>query len=625
MLLVVLNTIIIFSKPVKTYMMKIFYVGETFAFITMILHITMLGCTIEMGVTHNSRMFNLFYVLFCISFVMTLDFLLFYLNNLSFRRRLQRKYTVMQLIVFSAVWHFLLVRPLIQDKLLVFENGRYTMSRESDVYVTCAIICVILAGAIMFSNRKHVSKVVYLGTIIFLPLVLIGVASQFYFRTAYFVCATFTTPYLIFFILHHVAKYDELTGCQGITSYRYHLQRLLDAGREFIVFSVISPIMERGDIGESNDTILYLYNYLSRKVEQVDYRIKVYQISSFNYRIICPVRNKDESKRIKRQLMEIFMTPVQIQDSEFTPSLHMLIAPSFREITNVDEYLSLLNHQSRNFKDTASFQVLTVRHEDVTRFKRRLFIEQNLREIKQRNNLDDERILLYIQPIFKISANDFRTGETLVRMQIDGEQVYPDEFIPLAEEIDLIHVFTRIMLHKAAKQTVLMRDTCDFDALTVNVSTMELTHPGVWKEFLQIITDAGAKPENIRLEITESTSITDYTVIIENIKKLVEEGISFYLDDFGTGYSNLDRVLGIPFKTIKFDKSFMLKAMEDKRSEELFNLMVMFCKKNGFTTVVEGVETIPQKEFVEKAGFEYIQGYLYSRPLPAEQAMKFFQ
>ncbi len=606
-------------------MMKIFYAGLTSAFTTMVLHIGLLGCTIIMDTTHDILPFHFFYVLFSISYVLTLDFLLYYFVNLSYRRRNQRRETILMLVLLSAVWHGILAVPLINGNLLDYQDGRYILSVQSDAYVLCSIIALIVAGIHTFTNRKHVSRIVFMGSAIFLPFELIGVLSQFYFHTAYFICATFTTPFFVFYILFHVAQYDEVTGCQRFFSYRNHLKRLLNADRDFLLVSIRSPMLTKSDISESDEKIVYLYNFLSRKVEQIDSRIKVYGISSFNYVMVCPVRNDDEAETVKKQLMDIFTLPVYMDDSVFTSSMHILVSWNHREITDVDEYLSLLSYKSRLFGETDFIQILTVENGDAVMFKRRLFIEKNLYEIQQKNELDDERIQLLIQPIYSIKENDFRTGETLMRMEIEGTTIYPDEFIPLAEEIGVIHMFTRIMLSKAAQQTVLMEKTCDFDALTVNVSTVELTNPLFYAEVLGILRHVGANPERIRLEITESTSITDYSVIIENIKKLSEFGITFYLDDFGTGYSNLDRVIGIPFKTIKFDKSFMIKALEDKKSRELFLLLARFCKANGFSTVVEGVENLQQKEFVEKAGFDYIQGYLYSRPLPAEKAMKFYQ
>ena len=211
-----------------------------------------------------------------------------------------------------------------------------------------------------------------------------------------------------------------------------------------------------------------------------------------------------------------------------------------------------------------------------------------------------------------------------MRMKIDDKLYFPNDFIPVAEEIGAIHMLTKIMLHKVALKTLDLSGHGDFTAITVNVSTMELINSNASKEFYDIITEVGANPRNIRLEITESTTISDYNRVLDNMQYLTDRGIAFYLDDFGTGYSNLDRIATLPLKTIKFDKSLLYKAMADSKSAELFVLMLDYFKKVGLKTVIEGVEDSEQKEYVEKLGFDYIQGYFYSKPVPAENVNSFY-
>ena len=110
--------------------------------------------------------------------------------------------------------------------------------------------------------------------------------------------------------------------------------------------------------------------------------------------------------------------------------------------------------------------------------------------------------------------------------------------------------------------------------------------------------------------------------ILNELKRL---GIRISLDDFGTGYSNLERITKFPFKTIKFDKSLLYRALEDKGSEELFCLLLQHFKSRGFCTVIEGVEDEAQKEYVEKIGFSYIQGYYFSKPVSESDVNHFYE
>lgn len=624
LLIFILHSIIRYSKPEKTYMMKIFYAGLISAYLSIIFHIALLASTIAMRKTNNVIPFNIFYVLYSISYVLVLDFILVYQTQLSYKRRSQKKYIALMCIICSAVWQAIMLYPLLSKKLLDYENGMYLMSFYSDLYVLCSFICSVLALIITIINRKDVSRIVYYGSFIFIPIDTAATLIQLYFHTAYFICATYTLPFLIYFILFHTNKYDDVTGTQGYVPYRTHLSRVIKRQKNFLHLSVSAPKLEVTEFSETDDTIVYIYNYLSRTIEKVDRRVRVYGMTTFDYNIVCEVNNMDEYENIKNRLINIFTTPVFKDGFEYKIYTNILVSKSYEQIKNVDELLILHRLKKRTFQNLDKTEIIEITEDDVRKFSRRSIIEKNLKEIEASNNLDDERVVLYIQPIYKIAEDDFRTGESLMRLRIDGEMFFPDEFIPVAEEIGCIHTFTKIILNKVAKLTVYMREHCDFDALTVNVSTIEMTDSKVCDEFMGIIKAAGASPENIRLEITESTSITDYSTIISNVKKLNEMGISFYLDDFGTGYSNLDRVISMPFKTIKFDKSLLYKALEDKKTEELFVLLSTFCKANGFATVIEGVENERQKDFVAIAGFDYIQGYLYSKPLPAEESLKYF-
>ena len=118
--------------------------------------------------------------------------------------------------------------------------------------------------------------------------------------------------------------------------------------------------------------------------------------------------------------------------------------------------------------------------------------------------------------------------------------------------------------------------------------------------------------------------VENYEIANENMNSLTRAGIHFYLDDFGTGYSSLERVINCPFKTIKFDKTLLYKSLDDDRMNDIMTYMIEVFKKNGFVTLVEGVEDESQSQYSLEHGFEYIQGYHYAKPGPIEEIKKYF-
>lgn len=624
LVVVVFKGIIFFSNPEKTKQYKVLHLGLMFAFLIMVLHIMLLGETIIMRTTHRIIFLNIIYTLYSIFYVLELICILIYQNQLSFKRRIQHKGQLISLCFLALLWLVLLLTPMFNHKLVEYKDGNYLLTTYSDAYVLCSFICGIVMLIITILNRNDVSRIVYYGSIVFGPIIILVTIAQFHFHNAYFICATYTLPFIIYFTLFHSNKYNDISGCQGYDAYKTYLNDCIDDNCKFIHITAIAPKLTGRNLSGLNDIIIYMTNNLSRSIEKVDKNIRVYNLAADNYVIVCKVQNDSQGERIVKKLISLMSDSVIVKTKSIKMVLNTIISTNYDNITNADEYVALVNQKTRQFQNLDSNQTLYITEEDVIKYKKNALLEKCLFDIKQNDNLDDERILLYVQPIHDINKNEFRTGESLMRLKIDGTLYFPDDFIPIAESIDCIHTLTRVILHKVSKLTVQMNKEYDFDALTVNVSTIEMTSPTVVDEFMTIIKNVGAKPENIRMEITESTSINNYDQVITNIKKLKEMGISFYLDDFGTGYSNMDRVLSIPFKTIKFDKSLMYKAIEDKTTEELFLFLANYFKKNGLSLVTEGVENDEHRNFVTSAGFDYIQGYYYSKPLPAEEALEKF-
>lgn len=622
MLAIIMLVIFSISKPKRTHMMNMVIVGVVMAIITMVLHIAMLGETLHINEGRSKTVFYIIYCLHSLAYVTVICDIYLYISRLTLKRRLNLKITIYNTIVLAVVSHIVLAYPLITNKLFHLEDGVYKLTNYFNCNVYCSILCAVMAFCTIIYNRNSVSRVVYIGTVALTPLVALGAVAQIYIPTAYFLCATYILPFLIVYILFHAYRFDEITGSQYYEAQSYMLQKMLARKKGFLFLKVHYPRLENLDYEEIRNGLLISSNAVCRQIDRVHNGIRVYRISNYRYHIICPINSEADYEKTVDSLLRIF----DEQDKDiFKTAKHILISRKFDGIQDAEQYIFFMNHMERYFTNPDQSEIRYVTDEDCERYTKGAVVEANLMDIRMKNQLDDERILVFVQPIYSIAEGKFRTGEALMRMKIDGKMVFPDEFIPVAESTECIHTLTKIMLYKVAKKTVeLAKNYPDFEALTVNVSTFEMDDPDVGQEFLDIIAKAGANPSNVRMEITESTTITDYSRIIENMKFLVANGIRFYLDDFGTGYSNLERITKFPFQTIKFDKSLLYRALEDKGSEELFVLLLNYFKSNGFYTVIEGVEDEAQKKYVEETGFAYIQGYYFSKPLPENEVDRFF-
>jgi EAL domain-containing protein (putative c-di-GMP-specific phosphodiesterase class I) len=432
-------------------------------------------------------------------------------------------------------------------------------------------------------------------------------------------------PFVIFYILFHSNPYDEITGCQSNYSFETQFIHSRILHRNFMIVAVITPKGMNLDYSFLKEKVPRIAADKCRRIEKIASGVHVYCLNNYNYAFFINNPTPKRSEYIIRQIREIMESPTKYAINNDSITFKMIV---FHNHPFIDSTLKLGSMQHFLFEKLGNDLVsecYIAKDSDYDEFVTSYQIEKILYDIKDKKNLDDERVICYAQPIYCVETKTFRTAEALMRLNLDGKIIPPDKFIPIAEQNGCIHSLTCIILNKVCKIIKELGNSYDFDAVTVNCSAMEFSSNNLHYELLQIISANNVPCSKIRLELTESAMAGDYDVLIKNVQNLRNAGVQFYLDDFGTGYSNLERILGCPFKTIKFDKSLLYKSISDSRMDDLIVSMTQVFKKQGFDLLVEGVETDEQTEYCIKRGFTYIQGYKYAKPQPIEKLNEYFQ
>lgn len=242
------------------------------------------------------------------------------------------------------------------------------------------------------------------------------------------------------------------------------------------------------------------------------------------------------------------------------------------------------------------------------------------RILKRELTLESDQFQVWFQPIYSIQNKRFEYMEALSRLKnTELGDIPPQEFVQVAENRGLIEILGFVAFEKVCKFISDNRDTVH--AVSINFSVYQMMNPKVVENVLGTIERFNLSPSNIIMEITESIFIDNYELVMKHMMELAKSGVKFYLDDFGTGYSNLTNVISLPFSTIKMDRSLVLAMEEGQKGVSLFFDLVSTFKGVGFKILVEGVETNNQNYLVERAGVDYIQGFLYSRPLPPHECV----
>ena len=292
-----------------------------------------------------------------------------------------------------------------------------------------------------------------------------------------------------------------------------------------------------------------------------------------------------------------------------------LLIPDSLEMSGPDEFFRFLHTYLE------SEQEIVVADKDLVEKLRK---QNRIKELID-EALQEDRVEVFYQPFYNVKDDCFNVAEALVRIRLkNGELVPPGEFIPVAEEsgqiIPLgIRVFEKVCRFLSRGEA----QKHGLEQIEINVSAAQFDYENPSKFVLEYIEQYSLDPRWINLEITETAAAKNKEIMLRNMNRLIEKGISFSLDDFGTGRSNIDYFVNMPVNIIKFDYTFTRGFFDNEKTKYVLTGMVDILHKMDMEVVAEGIETEEQMKVMKSMGVEFIQGYYYSRPIPEQEFMSF--
>ena len=236
------------------------------------------------------------------------------------------------------------------------------------------------------------------------------------------------------------------------------------------------------------------------------------------------------------------------------------------------------------------------------------------REVRQA--VEADTFVPYYQPLVSLDGNSVIGFESLARWGGTGEVLFPDQFIPLAEETGLIVQLGDQLLRKSCLDAKTWPDDL---FLAFNISGVQLSDSGLGLRILSILSQTGFDPRRLELEITETALVKSTDVARGVVDQLRAAGVRIALDDFGTGYATLSQLTSLHFDKIKIDRSFVQRLGQDPESLVIVRAIVGLAKGFGLCTVAEGVEREDQRICLQDNGCVEGQGYLFSKAIPANE------
>ncbi len=256
---------------------------------------------------------------------------------------------------------------------------------------------------------------------------------------------------------------------------------------------------------------------------------------------------------------------------------------------------------------------------------------QSVRQFKMecdlRSALKRNEFILHYQPIVDTISHEILSAEALVRWQHPEQgMIAPLDFIPLAEATGLIAPLGEQVLTMACQQNRAWQESgLPPIRISVNVSAYQLERTDLVKTINQVLQKTSLEPQWLGLEITEEFMLRDKDASIETLNRLRDLGLHISLDDFGTGYSSLSYLRHFPIDTLKIDQSFIREMITNKADAAITRAIIAMAHGLSLTTIAEGVETLEHVEFLQSELCSYLQGYHFSRPLPAKEFEQFLK
>lgn len=338
--------------------------------------------------------------------------------------------------------------------------------------------------------------------------------------------------------------------------------------------------------------------------------------------LVEDIKSPGEEIAVANRILTAIRTPVQIGEKEAFVGASIGIATSLSSVVVPQDLLRnadvAMYAAKREGKNRYSVYEDAMHAEVVKRAK----LESELRLAIERNEFE-----VYFQPILDIAGSYLVGMEALVRWNHPrGERIGPDKFIPIAEESNLIGPLGQWVLDEACFQAARWQtEYCPKDpfVLSVNISGRQFADPAFVQNMEASYAAAGLAPENLILEITESTMLFNTDATIEKLNQIKKLGVKLAIDDFGTGYSSLSYLNMFPIDVLKIDRAFVEKLSTGDEGAAMAKAIISMSETLHLTTIAEGIESLEQKNLLRGLNCNWGQGYYFAKPLSSREMDRF--
>ncbi len=423
--------------------------------------------------------------------------------------------------------------------------------------------------------------------------------------------------------LRQLAYHDPLTGLPNRKSFYLHLTDLINQSRRTGITGAVLYIdidnfkMINDSYGhDTGDS--FLRDTSARLGECIRVSDKVYRIGGDEFIIILSyITREDDASIIAQNVQKVFLTPFNVSGNAFYVSASIGISIFPKDSDDPETLLKYADNAMYRAKDFGKNNYQFYNEEINIRAKEKLNLRNKLIEA-----IENEELIIYYQPIIK--DNKILGAEAVLRwFHPEIGVIPPGQFIPLAEECGLIQKIGSWVLFSACRQNKKWHDMGFNDLyISVNISAKQLRSAGLITVIDSVLEKTGLDPEYLNLEITESCVLKDPEMTLKIMYELRKRGIKISIDNFGTGFSSLASIKKYPIDTLKIDRHFISDIINDPRDQAIVKATIDMARGMNLDTVIEGIETREQLNYLDNLECNIFQGFYFCKPLPGAEFEK---
>jgi diguanylate cyclase (GGDEF)-like protein/PAS domain S-box-containing protein len=322
-----------------------------------------------------------------------------------------------------------------------------------------------------------------------------------------------------------------------------------------------------------------------------------------------------------QRLLQSLQEPISINGHKYYTSASMGIAFYPENASSSEELIQHADTAMYQAKEAGKNRYRFFDTKMNTQVHKLLNLEKNLQTAIENNEFE-----LYYQPQVSVKTKTIIGAEALIRWKNpELGNVSPVEFIPVAEKSEIIIPITMWVIKEACKMVKILEKIDKNFTIAVNISSVHIKKKNFDEEIYNFIISQNVTPKQIQLEITEGSLIDNVDTTVEKLDKLKSYGFRIAIDDFGTGYSSLSYLKKFGFHKLKIDQAFIRDTPHNEEDVGITKLIIAMSKVLNMKVIAEGVETLESLEFLAQNDCDIIQGYYYSKPLPAKEFLEYYE